>query len=166
MEAELMTDPSILIRAAETADIPAMVALLKELFTIEADFQFDPEHHQRGLTLMVADCRKHRCVMAAENRGEIVGMASAQTLMSTAEGGIVALVEDVVVKLGWRCRGIGARLLTEIEAWAARRGARRLQLLADQENAAALQFYCREGWQRTRLICLRKSGPFMETPNR
>lgn len=159
-----MTDLSILFRTAETADIPAMVALLKELFSIEADFQFDPERHQRGLTLMLANCRKHRCVMVAENLGEIVGMASAQTLISTAEGGIVALVEDVVVKMGWRCRGIGSHLLREIEAWAARRGARRLQLLADQENAAGLQFYSREGWRRTRLICLRKRGPFKASP--
>ena len=45
-----------------------------------------------------------------------------------------------------------------IEAWARARGATRLQLLADRENAPALAFYARVGWRATRLVCLRRGG--------
>ena len=54
--------------------------------------------------------------------------------------------------------GLGRRLLEAIEAWAAARGASRLQLLADRENAPALRFYARTGFGPTRLVCLRRGG--------
>ena len=40
-------------------------------------------------------------------------MCTVQTLISTAEGGPVGLVEDVIVRADYRGHGIGARLLTE-----------------------------------------------------
>lgn len=45
----------------------------------------------------------------------IVGMATIQTLISTAEGGRVGLVEDVVVDESFRGKGIGKLLLAGIE---------------------------------------------------
>lgn len=106
--------------------------------------------------MLLDGCGKHRCVLAAEAGGRVVGMASAQVLISTAEGGFSAVVEDVVVAESWRGRGIGWMLVTAIERWAADRGVSRLQLLADRTNAPALHFYARHGWKTTRLICLRK----------
>ena len=50
----------------------------------------------------------------------------------------------------------GNTLLAELGAWAAGHGAQRLQLLADRDNAAGLDFYGKLGWQTTRLICLRR----------
>jgi GNAT superfamily N-acetyltransferase len=85
-------------------------------------------------------------------------MCTAQTLISTAEGGMVALIEDMVVDPGYQGMGIGQRLMAAIEDWAGQHGATRLQLLADRHNSQALSFYEKIGWQRTELICLRRKG--------
>jgi GNAT superfamily N-acetyltransferase len=90
----------------------------------------------------------------ADLNGRLVGICSAQIVISTAEGGTAAWVEDVVVSPDLRGHGIGRRLLDAVAAWAARRGIGRLQLLADRDHAAALAFYRRLDWQTTRMICL------------
>ncbi|HHP7233540.1 MAG TPA: GNAT family N-acetyltransferase [Desulfobacterales bacterium] len=149
--------PTVVIRNATVADLDAMVALLAELFSVEADFEFDVDRQRAGLLRMLDGCGKHRCVIVADVEDRTVGMATVQILVSTAEGGEVGLVEDVVVKNDWRGRGIGGKLLASLEQWSARRGLRRLQLLADRENLAGLQFYNKNGWHETRLVCLRKT---------
>ncbi len=144
------------IRNARHEDIPALAALLAQLFAIETDFTIDVERHRRGLALMIDGCGKHRCVKAAEAEGGVVGMGTAQLLISTAEGGPVALVEDIIVDPPWRGQGIGRQLVDALEAWAWTHGATRLQLLADRTNFSALDFYDHIGWRPTRLICLRR----------
>lgn len=146
------------IRNAQLQDIDALVLLLRQLFEIESDFEFEPGLHRRGLALMLDGCLKHKCIKVAEIRGRVVGMCTAQTLISTAQGGIVALIEDLVVDASLRGQGIGAKLLHSIEQWAHSRGATRLQLLADCNNTSALTFYGKNGWQRTHLVCIRKMG--------
>ena len=144
------------IRNARFEDMDALTALLRELFSFEVDFVVDEKRQRRGLTLMLDGCSKHRCVKVAEVRRQVVGMCTAQTLISTAEGGIVALVEDVVVDLQFRGQGIGRKLMRSIEDWARSRGATRMQLLADRSNFSALDFYDKIGWYPTQLICLRR----------
>jgi predicted N-acetyltransferase YhbS len=144
------------IRNAQPDDLGAMTALLKDLFSIEADFAVDEQRQRRGLALMLDGCRKHRCVKVAEMEGQVVGMVTAQMLVSTAEGGMVALIEDMVVDSRWRGFGIGRSLMQSIEAWAHEHGVSRLQLLADRTNFPALDFYDKIGWIPTRLICLRR----------
>jgi len=146
----------IIIRNAGPGDIEAMLALLRLLFELEADFEFDEARQRRGLFMMTDGCLKHKVVKVAEAGGEIVGMASAQTLISTAEGTMAAIVEDVVVLPGCRRQGTGRRLVQSLCEWAAMRGAVRMQVLADKHNAPALEFYRRTQWNLTQLICLRK----------
>jgi GNAT superfamily N-acetyltransferase len=147
---------AIIFRDAQAKDIDALVHLLKLLFSIETDFKIDSKRQRRGLVQMVGGCGKHRCVKVAAADGDVVAMGSAQTLISTAEGGVVVLVEDVVVATAWRGQGIGAGIMAGLETWALARGATRLQLLADRTNFAALDFYDRIGWLPTRMICLRR----------
>lgn len=146
---------NITIRTAARKDIDAMVALLGELFTLESDFQSDPSSQYQGLAMLLDGCMKHKCIQVAESDGQVVGMCTAQILISTAQGTPVALVEDMIVAAGYRRKGIGRRLMQAIELWARSHGATRLQLLADQVNTSALDFYQRMGWCRTKLICLR-----------
>lgn len=142
------------IRPATPADIPAMVELLRLLFAIEADFTFCGARQRRGLELLLAAPQAK--VMVAEVDGHPVAMATAQLTISTAEGGPALTIEDVVVDPPYRGRGLARRLLTELAAWGGSHGAHRLQLLADRDNAPALAFYQKLGWQPTRLICLRR----------
>jgi GNAT superfamily N-acetyltransferase len=133
------------------------VALLGELFAIEADFRPDPERQRRGLALLLED-RLRRAVLVAEVGGGVVGMVTGQLVVSTSEGAASVWVEDMVVGEGARRAGLGRRLLLAIEQGGAARGATRLQLLADRENLPALRFYEARGWSGTRLVCLRRGG--------
>ncbi len=146
------------IRPARSDDIEQLVALLQQLFGIEEDFDCDPDRQRRGLELLLAD-RQAGFVLVAEHRERVVAMCTVQKLVSTAEGGYVGLLEDVVVDSNFRGQGIGGRLLSAAEHTARSEGLTRLQLLADRNNRAALDFYDGKAWKRTELIGLRKLLP-------
>jgi ribosomal protein S18 acetylase RimI-like enzyme len=148
-----MADVRVKIRSAEAADLDRMVSLLAALFAIEEDFAFDEVKQRRGLALMLENERG--CVLVAETEGQVVGMCTGQLLVSTAEGGLSLLVEDVVVDEQCRGRGVGRLLMTAISDWAGAKKVSRLQLLADRNNVSALDFYRSLGWLTTDLICLR-----------
>ena len=141
------------MRAARQEELEPMVALLRLLFAIEADFRFDAARQRRGLGLLLQDDRAR--VLVARVNGRVVGMCTGQVVISTAEGGPALLVEDVVVDPHHRGRGIGRALLAALADWASGRGVRRLQLLADGNNGPALAFYDRLGWRATALVCRR-----------
>ncbi len=146
-----------IIRSANQLDITAMVGLLEELFSKKGTFKFDPVKQSQGLAMFLDGCRKHKCIKVADVNGKVVGMCSAQILISNAQGTPVALVEDMIVMSDYQRRGIGRSLIQSIEEWACSRGATRLQLLTDQTNNKALSFYQSLGWCSTNLICLRRS---------
>jgi GNAT superfamily N-acetyltransferase len=154
-----MDTTGLVIRPARQDDLESMVTLLQALFAIEEDFVPNPERQRRGLTRFLDGCGKHRCILVAEAEGQVIAMATIQILISTAEGGPVGLVEDVVVQEDCRGAGVGRRLMGALVAWAADRQLTRLQLLADRTNFEALDFYDRQGWLPTRLICLRRKCP-------
>lgn len=143
------------IRAARPTDLAACTRLVGELFALERDFAFDARKVRRGLAALVRQGRRHRVLVAAVGR-EVRGMVSLQTVISTAEGGPVAWLEDLVVAEAHRGRGVGHRLLAAAEVWAGSRGLHRLQLVAEQANAPALDFYRRHAWQDTHLVVRRK----------
>jgi GNAT superfamily N-acetyltransferase len=151
-----LSEMQITIRDAQPDDVEALVELLQELFAVEADFTADSSRQCKGLLMLLDGCGKHRCLKVALVDGQVVGMCSAQALISTAEGGWVALLEDMVVSAPFRGTGVGRRLMTAIETWARQRGMTRLQLLADRTNFSALDFYDKMGWCPTQLICLRR----------
>lgn len=139
------------IDAAVAADIPALVALLGELFAIEQDFMPDPQRQARGLALLLAHPERARVLVARGADGRTLGMVSAQLVISTAEGAPSAWIEDMVVAASHRRQGIGRALLTAALEWACAQGATRAQLLVDLDNHPALDFYRHLGWQATRL---------------
>ena len=142
------------LRPALAADIDALLQLLDALFTIEQDFTPDRERQRRGIEMLLQAPDAY--VAVAEHEGAVIGMATLQVVISTAEGGSSGLIEDVVVRESHRGRGIGQMLMNHLVAWAENRGLSRLQLLADQDNRPALDFYRKQGWSMTRLIALRK----------
>lgn len=144
-----------MIRPAQTKDLPALIHLLQELFSIEEDFTFDAEKQAVGLTLLLGS--ETARILVAENNKKVVGMATAQLVVSTAEGGTAMVVEDVVVVKNMRQKGVATDLLTHLIDWGRDKGATRLQLLADKNNNPALEFYQKKGFTTTQLICLRKT---------
>jgi GNAT superfamily N-acetyltransferase len=131
-----------------------MVELLRLLFSIEQDFQFDESKQRRGLSLLLES--EDALLLTAGNSGRVIGMCSAQRTISTAEGGYSLLLEDVVVNQEFQGRGVAGKLLLAVEQWALARKILRLQLLGDRSNGAALKFYQKRGWQTTNLVSLWK----------
>ncbi|BDA44194.1 probable streptothricin acetyltransferase A [Coccomyxa sp. Obi] len=144
----------VIVRRANLEDVSRIVELLEILFTIEADFCIDKEKQTRGVALLLSD--KDACALVAVLQDKVVGCITIQRLISTAEGGYVGLVEDVVVEGQFRKKGIGKQLEKAACSWALENGLLRLQLLADSSNASALSFYSRLGWKETNLVALRK----------
>ena len=79
-----------------------------------------------------------------------------QILISTSEGGEVGLLEDLVIRKDYRRMGIGSQLLDGILGWSKKRNLTRVQLLRDVGNSEAHDFYLRQGWKDTKLVCMRK----------
>ncbi|MEO7728337.1 MAG: GNAT family N-acetyltransferase [Burkholderiales bacterium] len=148
------------IKPAQPADIPQLAALLDDLFDVELDFTADASRQIKGLELMVAESARsdrQMVAVARDESGQPVGMASGQIVISTAEGAPSVWVEDVVVHAAHRRQGIGKQLVEFMRAWAKARGANRMQLVADRENASANLFYTALGWQSTQLLVRRRS---------
>jgi ribosomal protein S18 acetylase RimI-like enzyme len=145
----------IAIRPATPTDIPQLVDLLTLLFTLESDFEVDNAKQTRGL-LQLLDTESALILVAESTHDrQVLGLCSIQTLISTAEGGTVGLLEDLVVAPAFRGQGIATQLLANATKWAKQHGLKRLQLLADKHNQSALNFYARRGWQTTQLIGFR-----------
>jgi len=142
------------LRKARPQDLEQLTVLLRLLFAIEADFSFNAAKQRQGLALMLDNDRG--CILVVEEAGRIIGMCTGQLVISTAEGGLAVLVEDVVVESGHRGRGVGRDLMAAMAGWGLEQGATRLQLLADKNNFPALSFYENIGWRMTALICLRQ----------
>jgi ribosomal protein S18 acetylase RimI-like enzyme len=147
----------VIIRRAKSSDIPHLVDLLRDLFSIEADFEFNAGLQEQGLCMLLQS-PETRCIMVAETDNNVVGMCTAQLVVSTAKGGFSGLIEDMVIRHEYRGKGLGSRLLDAVEKWCFSSGTRRIQLMADKNNKKALRFYSKCGWQHTQLICLRKTG--------
>lgn len=144
----------IIIRQAKESDLSVLVFLLEILCSIEKDFSFEQERQRRGLRLMLNN--RTGVILVAETDSRVIGMGTGQLLISTATGERAAQIEDIVVLPGWQGKGVGGRLMSALDDWAATTGGTRLQLLADQNNDKALAFYKRIGYRRTEMICLRK----------
>lgn len=127
-----------------------MAELLHQLFAIEIDFTPDYAKQAAGIELIMADPAAK--VFIAEIDGEVAGMCTVQTLISTALGRKVGAVEDVIIDVEHRGKGIGSALMFAVENWASRRHLGRLQLRADKSNAPALCFYRQQGWKQTNLV--------------
>ncbi|MRR51959.1 MAG: GNAT family N-acetyltransferase [Rhodocyclaceae bacterium] len=136
---------------ASVNDLPDLIQLLDTLFSIEQDFTPQPEKQRRGLERLLADGTRACIMVARDESGHAIAMASAQLVISTAEGAPSAWIEDVVVSAAYRGRGLGKQVLAALLDWARCQGATRAQLLADLDNSPALDFYNHLGWQGTRL---------------
>ena len=141
---------------AAASDLPQLADLLAELFTLESDFAPERDKQLQGLTLIMENpaCGQ---LFVLRDGAQIVGMANALITVSTAEGGRVLLLEDVIVKSEYRGRGLGRQLVSHVLDWARTQGMTRVTLLADRDNHAALNFYGKLGFDPSRMTVLRKT---------
>jgi GNAT superfamily N-acetyltransferase len=143
------------IEFAAAPDLDAMADLLGELFALESDFQPRREKQLAALR-WILDHPDHGRLFVLRDAGRVLGMANALIGISTAEGGPVLILEDVILAAGHRGSGHGRRLVEHVLDWAAREGMSRVTLLADRDNAAALAFYQRLGFEESAMVVRRR----------
>ena len=136
---------------ANENDIADLVQLLSLLFNIEKDFNPDTSKQQKGLELLLKSNATATIQVAKDHTGKVIGMVSAQLVISTAQGAASAWVEDMVIDVAYRGHGIGKQLLYNVLTWAKNKGATRAQLLVDIENIDAVGYYQHLNWEATQL---------------
>ncbi|MEI7430161.1 MAG: GNAT family N-acetyltransferase [Betaproteobacteria bacterium] len=146
----------ITIDFATPDDLDAMADLLAELFTLESDFQPEREKQLRGLRLILENPSIGQLFVLRAD-GKVAGMANALMTVSTAEGCRVVLLEDVIVNANYRRQKLGQQLVDHVLEWAVANGFPRVTLLADQDNAPALSFYEKMGFNPSAMRVLRKN---------
>lgn len=139
------------INEANINDVPELVSLLADLFSVEKDFSADTTKQIRGLELIIKNPENSVIKVARDAQGMAIGMVSAQLVISTAQGATSAWVEDMVVSQAYRNAGLGKAILESALQWAKAKGATRAQLLVDIENMPAVGYYQHLGWETTQL---------------
>lgn len=139
---------------ARREELPQLVALLGILFSQEAEFTPDDARQTRALEKILSDESVGRVYVARED-GQVVAMAILLYTISTAEGGVAALLEDVIVLPGSRGRGVGTALLEHVLAEARKQGVLRVTLLTDSQNSRAQSLYLKLGFAASSMTPMR-----------
>lgn len=142
------------IEPATMDDLPELVELLYDLFSMESDFVPDRERQSRGIKLILEQPNRGR-IFVLRNDHTIIGMINLLITISTAEGGFVLLLEDLVVHRDHRGQGYGTKLIEHAFDFAKKKGFSRITLLTDAPNAAAKKFYLSHGFVDSDMIPLR-----------
>lgn len=142
------------VSKASVEDIPQLSQLLNLLFAQEADFSPDEAKQSAGLRAIV-EHPAIGCILALREGNEVIGMVNLLYTISTACGGRVAILEDMIVKPEKRGDGLGAFLLSSAIDLAQAEGCSRITLLTDRTNDSAIRFYQRHGFALSEMIPLR-----------
>lgn len=86
---------------------------------------------------------------AAEQDGQVAGLATAHVITSLHKSEPVAMLTVLVVHERARGRGIGAQLVATAEAWAREQGATAISLTSANRRLEAHEFYKRLGYEQT-----------------
>jgi GNAT superfamily N-acetyltransferase len=141
------------IEPAILDDLPALADLLQELFTQEEDFTPDRDKQLRGLKLILEQPARGRIfVLRTDHR--IIGMINLLITISTAEGGFVLVLEDLIIHRDHRGQGYGTELLKYAVDFAQSKGFLRITLLTDRD-AQQRQFYQKSGFVDSGMIPMR-----------
>jgi GNAT superfamily N-acetyltransferase len=141
------------IEPATLDDLSELAELLMDLFSQEEDFTPDREKQLRGLRLILEQPSRGR-IFVLRNHQKIIGMINLLITISTAEGGFVLLVEDLVIRQEHRGQGYGSRLLKHAIEFARQKHFLRLTLLTDQPNESR-RFYLKHGFSESGMIPMR-----------
>jgi ribosomal protein S18 acetylase RimI-like enzyme len=134
------------VRQATPEDVPALVALFQELDRMQSDWRvFTPRpgfYDEVGLKYREAMSTENAVVLVAEDEGEIVGMAYGEVRIPSRFSDERALeLSGVVVRTGYRGRGVGRALVQEAARFAGEMGVEWVELKTFAPNQGAMAFW-------------------------
>jgi len=145
---------SVTIEAATEADLDELSDLLGELFSEESDFRPNKEKQLRGLRLIFEQPNRGRVFVLRRDKA-IVGMINLLFTISTAEGGFVVLLEDLVIHREFRDQGYGSQLLEHAINFARQKNFLRITLLTDRPEMRSQAFFRRHGFHESAMMPMR-----------
>jgi GNAT superfamily N-acetyltransferase len=145
---------NVVIEPATEADLDELSKMLGELFAQESDFRPDKDKQLRGLRLIFEQPSRGR-VFVLRRKGAIVGMINLLFTISTAEGGFVILLEDLVVQKQYQGKGYGNKLLQHAIDFAKQKNFLRITLLTDRPENVAQAFFRKHGFAESTMIPMR-----------
>ena len=145
---------NVVIEPATEADLDELSDLLGELFSEESDFRPNKDRQLRGLRLIFEQPNRGRVFVLRKDRA-IVGMINLLFTISTAEGGFVILLEDLVIHKEYRAHGYGADLLEYAIKFAKEKNFLRITLLTDRPEIRSQNFFRRHGFVESSMMPMR-----------
>jgi GNAT superfamily N-acetyltransferase len=144
----------VVIEPATEADLDELSEMLGGLFSQEGDFRPDKEKQLRGLRLIFEQPSRGRVFVLRQN-GAIVGMINLLFTISTAEGGFVILLEDLVIHRQYQGKGYGSKLLQHAIDFAKQKNFLRITLLTDRPENLAQEFFRHHDFVESSMIPMR-----------
>jgi GNAT superfamily N-acetyltransferase len=135
------------VRQATPEDVPSLVALFQELDRMQADWRvFTPRpgfYDEVGEKYREALSNPDAVVLVvADDEGEVVGMAYGETRVPSRFSDERALeLSGVVVRAGYRGRGVGRELVQEAARFARDREIPWIELKTFAPNRGAMEFW-------------------------
>jgi GNAT superfamily N-acetyltransferase len=135
------------VRQATPEDVPSLVALFQELDRMQADWRvFTPRpgfYDEVGAKYREAMNNADAVVLVVvDDEGEVVGMAYGEARTPSRFSDERALeLSGVVVRAGYRGRGVGRELVAEAARFAEGRGIAWVELKTFAPNRGAMEFW-------------------------
>ena len=143
------------VEPATIEDLPALTELVMELFAASGDFSPDRTVQERGLQLILEQPNRGRFFVLRNNH-RIFGMVNLLFTISTARGGFVILMEDVIVHPNHRGQGYGTMLLKHVVEFAKQKNFKRITLLTDKISEESQEFFRKNGFEHSNMIPMRR----------
>ncbi|MGI8481504.1 MAG: GNAT family N-acetyltransferase [Chthoniobacterales bacterium] len=144
----------VVIEPATFEDLDELSGLLGELFTQESDFRPDKKKQLHGLRLIFEEPNRGRVFVLRRDR-TIVGMINLLFTISTAEGGFVVVLEDLVVHDTYQGKGYGSMLLEYAINFAKQKNFLRITLLTDRPELRSQSLFKRYGFYESSMMPMR-----------
>ena len=142
------------IEPATIDDLPALTELVMELMEEEADFEPDRRKQEHGLRLILEQPNRGR-IFVLRNDHQIIGMVNVLFTLSTAEGGMVILLEDLIIRPEHRACGYGGQLMDYVIEFAREKDFKRITLLTDRVSQPSQRFFEHHGFVYSEMIPMR-----------
>ncbi len=143
------------VEPATIEDLSALTELVMNLFALSGDFSPDSEVQKRGLQLILEQPSRGR-IFVVRNQNQIFGMVNLLFTISTARGGFVILMEDVVIHPDHRGQGYGTMLVDYVVDFAKKKHFKRITLLTDRISAESQEFFKKMGFDYSNMIPMRR----------